>query len=61
LLTPRALANLLKDAMRHHAAQTRLAGAARAAAAGTTPLSMDDIQAEVEAVRKARRKRQAAA
>lgn len=62
LLTPRALADLLKDAMRRHAARTLLAGAARATAAGSKPLSMDEIQAEVDAVRKARRgRRQAAA
>lgn len=61
LLTPRALAGLLRDAMRRHAAQTLLAGAARATAAGSKPLSMDELQAEVNAVRKARCKRQAAA
>ena len=56
LLTPKALAQLLRDAMRRQAAQTLLAGAARATAAGSKPLSMDEIQAEVNAVRKARRK-----
>ena len=61
LLTPRALADLLKDAMRRHAAQTLLAGAARATAAGSKPLSMDEIQAEVDAVRKARRHKRPAA
>lgn len=62
LLTPQALADLLKDAMRRRAAQTLLAGAARATTAGSKPLSMDEIQTEVDAVRKARRnKRQAAA
>ena len=62
LLTPQALADLLKDAMRRRAAQTLMAGAARATAADSKPLSMDEIQTEVDAVRKARRnKRQAAA
>lgn len=62
LLTPQALADLLKDAIRRHAAHTLLAGAARATAAGSKSLSMDEIQAEVDAVRKARRgRRQAAA
>ncbi|MBK7765357.1 MAG: hypothetical protein IPI44_04230 [Sulfuritalea sp.] len=61
LLKPQALANLLKDAMRRHAAQTLLAGAVRATAAGSKPLSMDEIQAEVDAVRKARRGRRPAA
>lgn len=61
LLTPQALANLLKDAMRRRAAQTLLAGAARATAAGSTSLSMDEIQTEVVAVRKARRNKPQAA
>jgi hypothetical protein len=54
LLTPEALAQLLSDAMRRRAAQTLLAGAARASAAGERPLSMEEIQAEVDAVRRAR-------
>lgn len=45
LLTPKALAQLLKDAMRRQAAQALLAGAARATAAGSKPLSMNEIQA----------------
>lgn len=61
LLTPQALADLLRDAMRRHAAQTLLAGAARATAAGSKPLPMDEIQAEVDAVRKARRQKRPAA
>jgi hypothetical protein len=62
LLTPRALADLLKDAMRRRAAQTLLAGAARATQAGSEALSMDEIQAEVDAVREnARAKRRAVA
>lgn len=55
LLTPRALSRLLKDAMQRRAAQSLLAGAARATASGAKPLSMKEIQAEVNAVRKARR------
>ena len=55
LLTPEALSDLLKDAMRRRAAQTLLAGAARASEAGSKPLSMDDIQSEVNAVRRTRR------
>ena len=61
LLTPQALTSLLKDAMRRRAAQTLLAGAARATAAGSKPLSMDEIQAEVNAVRCARRSKRSAA
>lgn len=56
LLTPKALSQLLKDAMRRRAGQTLLAGAARASASGSKPLSMKDIQAEVNSVRQARRK-----
>lgn len=57
LLTPEALAQLLKDAMRRRAGQALLAGAARATAAGSQPLSMKEIQAEVNAVRRARKPR----
>lgn len=56
LLTSKALAQLLRDEMRRQAAQALLAGAARATAAGSKPLSMEEIQAEVNAVRAARRK-----
>lgn len=55
LLTPEALTDLLKDAMRRRAAQALLAGAERASKAGSKPLSMDEIQAEVNAVRRARK------
>ena len=54
LLTPRALAQLLKDAMRKQAAQALLDGAARATKTGTKPMSMDEIQVEVNAVRRVR-------
>ncbi|HNA30341.1 MAG TPA: hypothetical protein PLQ64_05280 [Thiobacillaceae bacterium] len=57
LLTPKALAQLLKDAMRRQAAQTLLAGAKRATEAGGKPLSMAEIQAEVKAVRAERKGR----
>ncbi len=55
LLTPRALRELLKDAMQRRAARALLAGAARATRAGSKPLSMKEIQAEVDAVRRQRR------
>jgi len=55
LLTPRALSRLLKEAMQRRAAQSLLAGAARGTAAGGRPLSMKEVQAEVNAVRQARR------
>lgn len=55
LLTPKALSGLLKDAMQRRAAQALLDGAARATAAGSAPLSMKALQAEVNSVRQARR------
>jgi hypothetical protein len=54
LLAPEALTQMLKDAMRRRAGQTLLAGAARATAAGSKPLSMKEIQREVTAVRRKR-------
>ena len=60
LLTPRALAQLLKDAMRKQAAQALLDGAARATKTGTKPMSMDEIQVEVNAVRRVRQTRKRA-
>ena len=62
LLTPKALRELLNDAMQRRAARTLLAGAARAAETGSKLLSMKEIQAEVNAVRRVRRaKRESAA
>ena len=57
LLTPEALSQMLKDAMRRRAGHALLAGAARATAAGSVPMSMKEIQAEVSAVRRARKPR----
>ncbi len=57
LLAPDALAQLLKDAMRRRAGQALLAGAARATATGSKAMSMKEIQAEVNAVRRARKSR----
>ena len=57
LLTPKALSQLLKDAMRRRAAQALLDGAARASEAGSKPLPMKAVQAEVNAVRRERRAR----
>lgn len=57
LLTPNALREMLEDAMQRRAAQTLLAGAARGSAASTKPLSMKEIQAEVDEVRRERRVR----
>ena len=55
LLTSEALAQLLKDAMRRRAGQSLLAGAARATQSGSKPMSMKEIQAEVNSVRRARK------
>ena len=55
LLTPRALREMLKDAMQRRVAQALLAGAARGSQAGAKPLSMKDVQAEVNSARRERR------
>ncbi len=55
LLSPRAVARLLREEMRRAAARRLLEGAARATAAGIKPLSLAEIQREVAAVRKAGR------
>ena len=57
MLTPKALRGMLRDAMRRRAAQTLLAGAARAKQVGVKRQSMKDIQAEVAAVRRERREK----
>ena len=61
LLTSRALAELVRQAMRRRAAQSLLAGAARATASGSKPVSLKSIQADVDAVRRARRAGRASA
>lgn len=55
LLTPKALREMVKDAMQRRAAQALLAGAQRASAAGSKPLSMKEIQSEVNTVRRERK------
>jgi hypothetical protein len=58
LLTPQALDRLLTDAIRRRqAADALLAIADRVASAGVEPMSMEDIDAEVKAVRASRRQR----
>jgi hypothetical protein len=57
LLTPQALDRLLTDAIkRRQAADSLLSIADRVAAAGVAPMSMDEIDAEVMAVRAERRR-----
>lgn len=55
LLTPDAVTSLLKEAMRTRAALALLEGAERASSKGRKPMPMEDIQKEVDAVRRARR------
>ena len=55
LLSPRAVARLLREEMRREAARRIREGVARAAAAGSVPMSLMEIQAEVDEVRRERR------
>lgn len=55
LLTPKAIGELLRDAIRRRAARTFLSNAQRVVQAKIPPLSEEEIQAEIDAVRKARR------
>lgn len=58
LLTPRALGRLLGEAIRRRrAADSLLAIADRVAKAGIEPMSMQEIDAEVKAARRGRRRR----
>jgi hypothetical protein len=58
LLTPRALGRLLNQAIkRQRAADSLLAIADRVAKAGIKPIPMQEIDAEVRAVRAGRRRR----
>lgn len=57
LLSPRALAKLVREELRRTAAVRLIEGAARASDAGSKPMSMAAIQREVDAVRAARRSR----
>ena len=55
LLNPRAIEKLLREALRRQALRQFLSVSDRVAAAGITPVSLNKIQQEVNAVRKARR------
>ncbi len=60
LLTPQVLDQLLTDALRRQqAADALLTIADRVAAAGIAPMSVDEINAEIKAVRLERRRGQA--
>jgi hypothetical protein len=59
LLTPKAIGELLRDAIRRRAARAFLANAQRVAEAKIPPMSEEEIQAEIDAVRKARRQARA--
>jgi hypothetical protein len=55
LLNTRSLAALIREGIRRKAAQNLLAGAAKASAANSKEMSLEDIQREVTDVRKSRR------
>jgi len=55
LLTPEAITQLVKEAVRRRAGQALLDAAERVAQADIPPLTMEEIQAEVNAVRQARK------
>ena len=55
LLNTRALRTLIREGIRRKAAQKLLAGAAKASAANSQEMSLEDIQREVADVRNARR------
>lgn len=55
LLNPKAIEKLLRQAVRRQSLQQFLAVPDKVAAAGITPMSLDEIQEEVDAVRKAKR------
>ena len=57
LLTPQAIERLLREAVRSQAVNELFKTADRLAAANIPPMTMQEIQAEVDAVRKARRER----
>jgi hypothetical protein len=61
LLSAKAIKRLLLEAMRRRAATREfLAVADRVVAAGVPPMSEEEIQAEIDAVRRARRRRRGA-
>ena len=60
LLSTKAIQELLREAMRRRAARAFLVNAERVAAAGVPPMTGDEIQAEIDAVRRARRPRRGA-
>ena len=57
LLTPSAIERLLREAVRSKAVNELFETADRLAATNMPPMTMDEIQAEVDAVRNARRER----
>jgi hypothetical protein len=55
LLTPKAIEKLLREAVRRQALRQFLSVSDQVAAANIPPMSLDEIQDEVTAVRKAKR------
>lgn len=58
LLSDSAIGRLLEEAMRREAGRKLLEAARRVQEAGIPPMTMDEIQAEVDAARAERRARQ---
>ena len=56
LLSTRAIKELLREAMRRRAARTFLENAEHVTAAGVPPMTEEEIQTEIDAVRRARRR-----
>ena len=57
LLTPQAIERLLREAVRAQSVNELFEAADRMAATDIPPMTMQEIQAEVDAVRQARRER----
>lgn len=55
LLTPKAIEEMVRETMRRRAARAFLSNAKQVARAKIAPLNEDEIQAEINAVRKAKR------
>lgn len=55
LLTPNAIENILRDTLRHRAVNGLFAAADKLTSANFSPMTMDEIQNEVNAVRAQRK------
>ena len=57
LLTPNAIEGILRDTLRRRAVKTLFAAADKLATANTPPMTMEEIQEEVNVVRAQRKQR----